>query len=139
MTFIDYFSKHVVGWDLTERQTADDVIKTLKLAIKKRNPPPGLIIHSDKGSQFRSRKYRATLSKHNFLSNYTSLDHSCDENAAQESFHSLLKKECIYQSKPRTYEEAYTMIFDYIENFYNPVRIHSSIDYVSPCEFENFL
>ncbi len=139
MTFIDYFSKHVVGWDLTERQTADDVIKTLKLAIKKRNPPPGLIIHSDKGSQFRSRKYRATLSKHNFLSNYTSLDHSCDENAAQESFHSLLKKECIYQSKPRTYEEAYTMIFDYIENFYNSVRIHSSIDYLSPCEFENFL
>lgn len=139
ITFIDYFSKRVVGWNLTERQTADDIIAILKSAIRKRNPPLGLIIHSDKGSQFRSHKYRAMLSKHNFLSSYTSLNHSCDENAAQESFHSLLKKECIYQHKPHTYQEAYTMIFDYIENFYNKVRIHSSIGFVSPCEFENFL
>lgn len=65
ITFIDYFSKRVVGWDLSERQTSDDVIKVLKYAIEGRKPSPGLIIHSDKGSQFRSRKYRAELSKHN--------------------------------------------------------------------------
>lgn len=139
ITFIDYYSKRVVGWDLTERQTADEVIRVLKMAVKSRNPMPGLIIHSDKGSQFRSHKYREELRKNNFLFSYTSLNHSCDENAAQEAFHSLLKKECIYQSKPKTYSEAYAMIFGYIENFYNPVRIHSAINYLSPCEFENFL
>lgn len=139
ITFIDYYSKRVVSWDLTERQTSADVIKILKMAIEKRNPQPGLIIHSDKGSQFRSHKYREELSKNNFLFSYTSLNHSCDENAAQEAFHSLLKKECIYQIKPKTYNEAYAMIYRYIENFYNSVRIHSAIDYLSPCEFENFL
>lgn len=138
ISFIDHYSKRVVGWNLTERQTTDDVIKTLKETVKTRNPSVGLIIHSDKGSQFRSHKYREELRKNNFLFSYTSLNHSCDENAAQESFHSLLKKECIYQSKPKTFYEAYTMIFNYIENFYNPVRIHSSINYLSPCEFETF-
>lgn len=102
ISFIDQYSKYVVGWDLTERQTADDVIKILKTAVRTRTPPAGLIIHSDKGNQFRSRKYREELSKNNFLFSCTSLNHSCDENAAQEAFHSLLKKECIYQSKPQT-------------------------------------
>ncbi len=98
-----------------------------------------MIIHSDKGSQFRSYKYREELRKNNFLFSYTSLNHSCDENAAQESFHSLLKKECIYQLKPKTFFDAYTMILDYVENFYNPLRIHSSINYLSPYDFEKNL
>jgi len=136
ISFIDYYSKRVVGWSLNEKQTADDIIETLKTTVKARKPDAGLIIHSDKGSQFRSYKYREELRKNNFLFSYTSLNHSCDENAAQESFHSLLKKECIYQTKPKTFREAYTMIFNYVENFYNLVRIHSSINYLSPYEFE---
>lgn len=139
ISFIDCYSKRIVGWDLAESQTADDVIKVLKKAVKARSPTAGLIIHSDKGSQFRSFKYREELRKNNFLFSYTSLNHSCDENAAQESFHSLLKKECVYLSKPKSLSEAYSLIFNYIENFYNPIRIHSSINFFSPCEFESSL
>lgn len=136
ISFLDYFSKAVVAWDLTTRQRAADIIDVLKSGLSKRSVEPGLIIHSDKGSQMRSSEYRKFLSKRNFIPSYTSLNHSCDENAAQESFHALLKKECIYQNKPKNFNEAYSLIFNYIENFYNSVRIHSSIGYLPPLTFE---
>ena len=136
ITYIDTYSRAVVGWGLESTQTARQVISVLDSAVKHRNPPPGLIIHSDKGSQMRSWEYRGYLKKHKFIASYTSLDHSCDENAAHESFHALIKKECIYLKKPDTYGEAYSMIHEYIDNFYNPVRIHSSLNYISPLDFE---
>ena len=139
ISFIDYYSKKVVAWGLFEDQKTDKILIVLAKAIKKRKPNPGLIVHSDKGSQMRSKEYRKFLSKHNFAFSYTSLDHSCDENAAQESFHSLLKKECLYQKKIYTFEDAYREIYNYIEGFYNPIRIHSSIGYVSPDNFEKNL
>ena len=139
ISFIDYYSKKVVAWGLFEDQKTDKILIVLAKAIKKRNPNPGLIVHSDKGSQMRSKEYRKFLSKHNFAFSYTSLNHSCDENAAQESFHSLLKKECLYQKKIYTFEDAYREIYNYIEGFYNPIRIHSSIGYVSPDNFEKNL
>ena len=136
ITFIDYFSKKIVSWGLFKDQKTDKILLVLKEGIKKRKPTPGLICHSDKGSQMRSKIYRQYLKDNNFIFSYTSLNHSCDENAAQESFHSLIKKECLYQKKLYTYEDAYKSIFDYIEGFYNPIRIHSSIGYLSPNEFE---
>ena len=136
ISYIDYFSKKVVAWDLFDNQKTDKLISVLNDAIKKRNPSPGLIIHSDKGPQMRSSMYRLFLSNHNFVFSYTELDHSCDQNAAQESFHASLKKEKIYQLKLYTYEDAYKAIYDYIEGFYNPTRIHSSIGYQSPNNFE---
>lgn len=139
ISFIDYFSKFVVAWDLFDNQKADKLILVLKKAILSRNPSPGLIIHSDKGSQMRSKLYRDFLKKHNFIFSYTSLNHSCDENAAQESFHSLLKKECLYLKKIYSFEDAYREIYNYIEGFYNPIRIHSSIGYLSPSDFEKKL
>ena len=84
----------------------------------------------------RSQSYRSFLSKQNFVFSYTELDHSCDQNAAQESFHASLKKEKLYQMKLYNYEDAYRAIYDYIEGFYNPTRIHSSIGYQSPNDFE---
>lgn len=137
ISYIDQYSKKVVTWGLFDNQKTDKVLTILQCAIKKRKPNPGLICHSDKGSQFRSKKYRLYLSNNNFVFSYTSLDHSCDENAAQESFHASLKKECIYQKKLYTYEDAFRAIYDYIEVFYNPIRVHSSIGYLSPDEFEN--
>ena len=137
ISFIDYYSKKIVSWGLYEDQKADKVISTLNIAVNKRKPQPGLIVHSDKGSQMRSKSYRLYLSNHNFVFSYTSINHSCDENAAQESFHASLKKEYLYQMKLYTYEDAYRAIFDYIEGFYNPTRIHSSIGYSSPDVFEN--
>lgn len=136
ISFIDFFSKKVVAWGLFDNQKTDCLIIVLKKAIQLRNPCPGLIIHSDKGSQMRSYLYRNFLHSHHFVFSYTSLNHSCDENAAQESFHSLLKKECLYHKKIYTFEDAYREIYHYIEGFYNSFRIHSSIGYLSPNDFE---
>lgn len=136
VSFIDQFSKKVVGWYLSKSQKATDVSVALNFAINKRKPLPGLIVHSDKGSQFRSKLYREILIEHHFIYSYTELNHSCDQNAAQESFHATLKKEYIYNTTLYHYEDAYRVIFDYIEGFYNPKRIHSSIGYHSPVEFE---
>ena len=82
-----------------------------------------------------SNSYRQFLKDHNFVFSYTSLNHSCDEFAAQESFHSLLKKK-LYQINLYTFEDAYNAAFEYIEGFYNPIRVHSSIGYLSPDNFE---
>lgn len=139
ISYIDYFSKKVVSWGLFEDQKTDKILSVLKQAIKIRIPNPGLIIHSDKGSQMRSKEYRKFLNNNNFIFSYTSLNHSCDENAAQESFHASLKKEWLYQKKIYTFEDAYREIFNYIEGFYNPIRVHSSIGYVSPNNFEKTL
>lgn len=139
ISFIDLFSKRVVAWDLFNNQKSDKIILVLNKAIRERKPSPGLICHSDKGSQMRSKIYRQFLSDHNFVFSYTSLNHSCDENAVQESFHASLKKECIYQTNLYTFEDAFKTIFDYIEGFYNPSRIHSSIGYLSPIDFEKSL
>ena len=139
ITYMDAYSRKIVAWNLEEHQTSNEMIETLKKAVDERNPEPGLIIHSDKGSQMRSESYREFISSHNFAYSYTSLNHSCDENAAQESFHASLKKECIYQHKIRNYLQAYSLIYNYIENFYNTKRIHSSINYLSPCDFEKSL
>lgn len=136
ISFIDLYSKKVISWGLFDNQKADTVVFVLNQAIKIRKPLPGLICHSDKGTQMRSKVYRETLSKHNIAFSYTSLNHSCDENAAQESFHASLKKEVLYQTKLYTYEDAFKEIYNYIEGFYNPIRIHSSIGYLSPNEFE---
>lgn len=93
ITFIDQFSKKVVGWHLSKTQKAVDIEIALRKAIKNRKPLPGLICHSDKGTQFRSNLYRKILIENHFIYSYTSINHSCDENAAQESFHASLKKE----------------------------------------------
>lgn len=139
ISFIDYYSKKVVAWGLFDNQKTNKILSVLKEAIRKRMPSPGLIIHSDKGSQFRSKIYRNFLFRKNFVFSYTSLNHSCDENAAQESFHASLKKECLYQKKIYSFDDAYRAIYKYIEGFYNPIRIHSSIGYLSPINFEKKL
>lgn len=136
ISYIDYFSKKVISWGLFSDQKTDKLIIVLNNAIKKRNPSPGLICHSDKGPQMRSNNYRIFLKDHNFVFSYTELNHSCDQNAAQESFHASLKKEKIYQMKLYGYSDAYKAIYDYIEGFYNPTRLHSSIGNLSPDEFE---
>jgi len=137
ISFIDQFSKKVVGWYLSRTQSALDVEVALSNALKNRKPSPGLIIHSDKGSQFRSKLYRKILVENYIIYSYTDLNHSCDQNPAHESWHATIKKECIYLNKLFHYEDTYKLIFDFIEGFYNPIRIHSSLGYLSPVQFEN--
>ena len=139
ISFIDQYSKKVVAWDLKYSQTTKDILDVLKVAIKNNKPSPGLIIHSDKGSQMRSFEYKTFLSKYKFVRSYTSINHSCDENACQESFHSILKRERLYLRKLKNYVDSYREIYDYIENFYNPKRIHTKARYLSPIDFEKSL
>lgn len=137
VSFIDLFTKKVISWQLGYKMDSSFVNSTLLSSISKANPSPGLIIHSDKASQFRAKSYRLILSKYNFIFSYTSLNHSCDENASQESFHASLKKEWLYQHTLYHFSDAHRLIFEYIEGFYNTTRIHSSLGYLSPLEFEN--
>ena len=139
ISFIDQYSKKVVAWDLKYSQTTKDVLDVLQVAIKNNKPSPGLIIHSDKGSQMRSFEYKIFLSKYKFICSYTSINHSCDENACQESFHSILKRERLYLRKLKNYVDSYGEIYDYIENFYNPKRIHTKAGNLSPVDFEKSL
>ena len=133
---MNLFSRRIVGWTLARTQKAADVAIAFNDAIKKRKPLPGLIVHSDKGTQFRSKLYRELLAKNNCLYSYTDLNHSCDQNANQESFHASLKKEWLSTRKLYYFEDAFKTIFDYIEGFHNPTRLHSSLGYVSPINFE---
>lgn len=136
ISYIDYFSKRIIGWHLSRTQKTSDILIAFNKAVKKRKPLPGLICHSDKGSQFRSKLYRQTIIDHHFLYSYTELNHSCDQNAAQESWHASLKKEWLSTRKLYHFEDAYATIMEYIEGFYNPKRIHSSLGYLSPIDYE---
>lgn len=136
ITYLDLYSRLIVSWDLRRTQKAEDMVEVLQPAIAKRQPNPGLIIHSDKGTQMRSKVYREYLTNNNIVFSYTSIDHSCDENAIQESFHSLLKREWLYQRKIADFNTAYTAIEEYIDGFYNTKRIHSALGYVTPKEYD---
>ncbi len=136
ISFMDLFSRRIVGWTLGRSQKTSEVIVAFTNAIKKRKPLPGLIVHSDKGAQFRSHLYREFVMANGFLYSYTQLNHSCDQNANQESFHATLKKEWLSSKNLYYYEDTYKAIFDFIEGFYNIERLHSSLGYMSPIQFE---
>ena len=136
-SIIDLYSRKVIAWNIGKNMKTDLVLETLNNAFKSRGNPKNVIIHSDKGSQYRSKIFRNSILKHHCLFSYTSLNHSCDENANQESFHASLKKEWLYQFDIHSLEEAKRVVFEYIEGFYNNHRIHSSLGFKSPNSFED--
>lgn len=136
-SIIDLFSRKVIAWNVDYNMKKELVIQTLNNAFKSRNYPINVIIHSDKGSQYRSHEFRNIVAKHNCLSSFTSFHHSCDENANQESFHATLKKEWLYHKDLYTKYDVERAVFEYIEGFYNNKRIHSALGFVSPNDFEN--
>ena len=135
-SIIDLFSRKVIAWNVGHNMKKELVIETLNNAFKNRNYPINVIIHSDKGSQYRSHAFRSLIIKNKCLFSYTSLNHSCDENASQESFHASLKKEWLYNQSFNTINDVRRAVFQYIEGFYNNKRIHSSLGFVSPSTFE---
>lgn len=135
-SIIDLFSRKVIAWNVDRNMKKELVLQTLKTAFKNRNYPIGVIIHSDKGSQYRSHDYRKLITSLDCLYSYTSFNHSCDENANQESFHASLKKEWLYRQSFNTLNDVKRAVFEYIEGFYNNKRIHSSLGDVSPIQFE---
>jgi len=132
---IDLCSRRVVGWatsDTLERKFCVDALET---ALANRRPAPGLIHHSDRGTQYASADYRALLEKHGIVCSM-SRRANCWDNAVAESFFSTLKTELVCGRIYRTREQATLAVFEYIECFYNQKRLHSSIGYCSPAEFE---
>lgn len=132
---IDLYSRKVVGWSLRERMTADLVCDALDDAVRARHPPPGLVFHSDRGSQYASRAFRRRLWRYRMRQSM-SRKGNCWDNAVAESFFATLKTECIHGRRFATRAEAREAIFHFVEIFYNGKRRHSTLGYVSPMEFE---
>ena len=135
---LDVFTRRVIGWAMHQCLDAQLVIAALRMALAQRRPGQPLIIHSDRGAQFASAAYRQLLTQHRLLASM-SRKGNCYDNAFIESFWSTLKYELVYHHRFTTHAEARTAIFDYIETFYNRIRMHSALAYLSPINFESQL
>ena len=133
--WIDLYSRMIVGWSMQDHMKSELVCDALKMAIGARQTAPGLMIHTDRGSQYASHAFQQLLQKHQFVSSM-SRKAQCWDNAVAESFFRSLKTEEVFQQRYSTHEQAKQAIFDYIEAFYNRQRLHSSNDYLSPVDFE---
>lgn len=132
---LDLYSRKIVGWAMSERIDTALVLSALAMALLHRNPPRGLLIHSDRGVQYTSAEYRRALRKAGLLASM-SRKGNCYDNASIESFWSTLKLELVFRRNFATHAQARAEIFDYIECFYNRQRSHSALSYHSPIDFE---
>ena len=132
---LDLFSRRVVGWAMSEKITRQLALAALTMALSRRQPPRGLIHHSDRGSQYASSEYRRLLAANNIVCSMSRRG-DCWDNAVAESFFSTLKLELVYESDWAIRAEARPAIFEYLEAFYNRERRHSSLGYLSPVAFE---
>ena len=132
---MDLHSRRIVGWAMQPTMHRSLVLKALDMAVTDRRPSPGLIHHSDRGSQYASEDYRAAMTAQAMVASMSGRA-CCYDNAAMESFWHTLKNELIHRYRYQTRDEAQRAIFEYIEVFYNRVRRHSSIGYLSPEAFE---
>jgi putative transposase len=134
---MDLFSRTIVGWSMSERMTRELVIDAFVMATKRRNPPSGLLHHSDRGSQYASDDYQDILAKHGAICSM-SRKGNCWDNAPVESFFGTLKREHVFHNRYLHRAQARQSIFVYIEQFYNRKRIHSALGYRTPSEMEQF-
>ena len=132
---LDLFSRMIVGWELSSRLTASLVTSAMNRAISWRKPDEGLILHSDRGSQYASNDFVELAKEHRFQRSMGRTV-SCYDNAVTESFFHTLKTEHVNFYRYETRLEARTSIFDYIEVFYNRQRKHSTINNMSPVQYE---
>lgn len=132
---MDVYSRKIVGWSIDSNLSAELVIRALMMALVHRNPEQGIIFHSDRGSQYTSSSFREILKNYGIVQSNSSTG-NCYDNAITESFFHTLKTELTYWEKYQTREEAKSSIFEYIEIHYNRKRLHSSLGYLSPVEFE---
>lgn len=132
---LDLFSRKIVGWATSDLIDAALVEKALRMALYQRRPGRGLLHHSDRGSQYASHQIRDILAANQILVSMSGKE-NCYDNAVMESFWGTLKNEWVNYQKYKTRSQARTDIFSYIEGFYNTVRLHSTLGYLSPAEFE---
>jgi len=134
---LDLFNRKIVGWATSARLNRQLAIDALEMALDQRAPAPGLMHHSDQGSQYASGDYQKLLSKHGMTCSM-SRKGNCYDNAVAESFFHLLKTEWVNHHRYPSRSEAVSSLFYYIEIFYNRKRRHSVLDYATPQEYETF-
>jgi putative transposase len=132
---VDLFSRRIIGWEVSDRMKQDLAIKALKRAIAIRQPPKGVIHHSDRGSQYCGTDYQKLLTSHGFILSMSGKG-NCYDNAMVETVFKTLKSELIWRTAYKTRQQAETDIGQYIEGFYNTIRRHSALGYISPIQFE---
>ena len=134
-TVIDLSSRRVVGWSMADHMRTELVADALGMAVAARRPGPGLIFHSDRGTQYTSTEFTDLLAEHQMVQSL-SRPRQCWDNAVAESFFASLKEELIHRQSWATRAQARRAIVDYIEVFFNRRRLHSSLGFLSPAEYE---
>lgn len=132
---LDLFSRLVVGWAMSQHNDEQLVRQALEMALARREPPKEMLLHSDQGSPYTSTGYLRRLTDLGIIISMSRVG-NCYDNAAMESFFSTLKGECVERHVFHTRQEARQAIFEYIECFYNRVRRHSTLSYLSPVAYE---
>jgi transposase InsO family protein len=135
VVFLDICTRLIVGWEADQTMSESVLIKAFNNAIMKRIPLPNAIVHSDQGGQYFGKLFKAILGLYHILQSMGSTG-DCYDNAITESLWNTMKTECFMGIVPKTRKEAKSIIFEYIETFYNRERLHSSLGYLSPEEFE---
>jgi len=131
---MDLFSRKIIAWDLSDSLSVDSVVRCIKRAKERRNLDKPLIIHSDRGIQYVSKEYLSLMDS-NMRPSYSKKADPWD-NACIESFHAIIKREWLKRFKIKDLEHAQQLVFEYVETFYNTVRIHGTLGYVSPNQYE---
>ena len=134
-TVIDLASRRVVGWAMAEHMRTTLVSDALRMAVESRRPSPGLMFHTDRGAQYTAKDFTAVLAGHGIRQSL-SRPRQCWDNAVAESWFATLKRELLHRRSWATRAEARRAIFEFIELFYNRRRLHSSLGYLSPAEYE---
>jgi transposase InsO family protein len=133
---MDLYSRQIVGWSMGETLQTEPTLRALSRALVNRGYPRGVIHHSDRGVQYASGEYRQKLKEHGLVASM-SRSGRCYDNAAMEAFWSTIKRQCLNESAAWSMNRVRREIFEYIEARYNRKRLHSSLDYKSPVDFEN--
>jgi len=133
---LDLFNREVVGWSMSPRLTAATTsVSALEQACGRQRPDPNLIFHSDKGIQFAAVEFRKVLSRNKMIQSMSGKG-NCYDNAVAESFFHTLKTELVHHERFETRNKAKRSVLEYIEFFYNRIRLHSALDYQTPIEFK---
>lgn len=132
---MDLYSRLIVGWAMSERMTASLVCDALKMALWRRKRPQGVIVHSDRGSQYCSHDYQQLLRENQLICSMSKKG-DCYDNAAMESWNHSLKVEAVHGERFDTRAAARAHVFEYIDVYYNLKRRHSKLGYLSPAAFE---
>lgn len=132
---LDLYARRIIGWSMKHEMTSQLVADALMMAVWRRGKPHAVMHHSDRGSQYTSEQFQKLLSELGIACSM-SRSGNCWDNSAMESFFSSMKTERTASKTYRTRDEARADVFDYIERFYNPIRRHSTLGYISPVDYE---